>query len=132
MGLSRKLNRCAAWIACLAILLAALAPSISHAIAAKRASIAAQHEICATAETAETAATDHAGHAQGYEAPAEHTVHTEHCPFCLTNAFSFALPPATFDFALPAGTQLIPALFHASSRPLFAWTPAQARAPPRR
>jgi hypothetical protein len=125
-----------AWMACFAILLASLAPAISHAVNAARTAQPAQQEHCLK----ESEAMAHAGHAAPAEAmhdapdadhAASHELHFEHCPFCFIHAGSFALMPS---FAVQAG--LLPAraqrplLFYQSHQPLYAWASAQPRAPP--
>jgi hypothetical protein len=127
MGMRQKISHIAAWIACAAILLAALAPSISHAIAAEKSSMSAMHELC-TADGIQLV--EKSGHNQDHHAPSDQAAHMEHCPFCLTNAASFALLPATFSLPVMSGSHILPSLFYASPRPLFAWASAQPRAPP--
>ncbi len=110
-------RRCAAWLACIAILFAALAPSISQALST--ASSATQTEICSTGATKLVKVT--AGKA----------LHFQHCPFCATHAGSFALPPsASLAMPLPEARHSRPFLFYQSPRPLPIWTVAQSRAPP--
>lgn len=127
MTMTAAMQRCAAWIACFAILLAVLAPSISHALAAH-----AQHdawvEICSV-EGSKMIQVDADQHPQK---PAHDQIgHFEHCPFCLNHSLAQGLPPAA-DFVMPviAGSHLLPPLYYQASRPLFAWAVAQPRAPP--
>lgn len=129
MGMSLKIKRFAAWIACLAILLAALAPPISHAIAAKKPSVAAGHEIC-TADGLQSVEKIAPESIQDHQDFPENAMHMEHCPFCLTSAASFALLPASFRLPVMSGSPILPSLFYESSRPLFAWLTAQPRGPP--
>jgi hypothetical protein len=115
-----------AWIASFAILLATLAPAISHAMAAAHGSSHEWSEIC----TASGAKLVKVGDLPSK--PSTHQVsHFEHCPFCLGHAGAFGLPPDN-DLRLPsvAGTQILPPLFYRAHRPLFAWAAAQPRAPP--
>lgn len=120
-------------MACFAILLASLAPAISHAVNAARTAQPAQQEHCLE----ENEAMAHAGHAEAmHDAPdadhaASHELHFEHCPFCFIHAGSFALM-ASFPVQaglLPARAQR-PLLFYQSHQPLYAWASAQPRAPP--
>ncbi|MEO5658940.1 MAG: DUF2946 domain-containing protein [Polaromonas sp.] len=138
MGLNR-LTRCfAAWIACFAILLASLAPSISQTLAAARDSGSVQTEGCPLPDE-EPAEVDsaanlniHAGHGDnGAPSTFPKASHFEHCPFCFTHAGSFALVqsvPATLLEA--SGFSEFPFLFFQAPRLLFVWVAAQARAPP--
>ena len=155
MGMSHYRRRIAAWMACFAIVLASLAPAVSHGINALRLADANTHEHCAEIEEAashhlatgsaetqdlhmqasedvdhsfETAmpnGTSHTGHGSASD------WHFEHCPFCFTHAGSFGLAPVIF-FTNQMGTSeaLRPALFYRSPQPLFAWKSAQPRAPP--
>lgn len=139
MSGNRQRRRVTAWIAIFAVLLASLAPSISHALAAAHWTEPLEDtELCsADATETEGSASEqiheaHANH-ERYGAPTidEHSLHFEHCPFCFTHAGSFGTPP-TPEFGVPvlAGSAVVPTLFFHSPRPLFTWAAAQARAPP--
>lgn len=129
MGMTNSARRFSAWVACFAILLAALAPSVSHAVAAAKGSGSPWLEICTTVGTRYVRVAQ--DHNPVSPVPAQETLHFEHCPFCLTHAVSLGLPPAD-AFILPAGIggHAFPFLFYQSPRPLFAWGAAQPRAPP--
>jgi hypothetical protein len=132
MGMTLFTRRFAAWIACFAILLAALAPSISQAVAnAKPESGSGWAEICSVAGIrfvqvlpANDGATD--------EKSGGKAMQMEHCAFCSTHAGSVGLPPAGPVLQLPvaSGTAIFPALYYQSPAPLFIWSAAQSRAPP--
>lgn len=110
------------WIACLAVLFAALAPSVSHALAAASPS---RFEIC-SAEGGKTAIT---GGVLLKKAGAAH--HMEHCPYCATHAGTFAVPPgAATGFAVVGGHDLFPLLYFSAPAPLFSWSSARPRGPP--
>ena len=89
------------WIACFAILLNALAPSVSHAIAFSRG-VPATWEIC----------------------------RADGCAYCQTHAGSFGLPPATLASLPVTGMRLTPFLFYRAPLPLAVWATAQPRGPP--
>ena len=121
-------RRITAWIACFAILLAALAPSISHAVAAMKG-ISYESEIC-TSTGVKTSATV-TGATSNSQPASQQSLHFEHCPFCSSQFHTPALPPAHMAVAIvPDGSPAHPRLFYQSSRPLFAWAAAQPRAPP--
>jgi hypothetical protein len=128
MRTTRRMRRFTVWIASFAILLATLAPAISHAVtAAKNGNSASWAEIC-TMNGAKLVKVADASSSK----PATHQVsHFEHCPFCLSHAGAFGLPPDN-DLQLPVivSTRILPPLFYRAHRPLFAWTAAQPRAPP--
>ncbi|MFL6657246.1 MAG: DUF2946 domain-containing protein [Massilia sp.] len=126
--MKRITRRCAAWIACLAMLFAALAPSISHAMAASRGDGWA--EICSAAGVKYIKA--NVIQSTTVDPVTEQTVHLEHCPFCATHAGSFALLPPVSGISIPVLDlpDSHPPLFFQSPRPLAVWTSAQSRAPP--
>ena len=125
-------RRCAAWIACFAILLAALATSISQAVAnAKQESGSGWAEICSVAGIrfvqvlqADDGAAD--------EKSGGKAMQMEHCAFCSTHAGSVGLPPTSpvLPLLVASGTAIFPALYYQSPSPLFIWSTAQSRAPP--
>lgn len=123
------MHRCTVWIACFTILLASLAPSISHAVAAATGDSNSWIEICTVAGN--KLVNVDTSHNHQTPAPADKATHLEHCPFCLNHAVSTVLPPEA-DFVVPVieGSHVLPSLFYQASRPLFAWAAAQPRAPP--
>lgn len=127
MGISQKINRLAAWIAVLAILLATLMPAISHAMVSRTIDTSAMQEIC-TSEGIKLA--PHSDHGDQHHQPSEEGMHFEHCPYCITSASASALPSKTFCMPVIAGTRLVPLLFLDAAHPLFAWAAAQPRGPP--
>ncbi len=119
-------RRFAAWIACLAILFAALAPSVSHAMAASRGD--AWTEICSAAGIKLIKASD--GQGDPAETPTASS-HLEHCPFCATHPSTVSLLPASgWSMPLLNGRDTHPSLFFQAPSPLAIWTLAQSRAPP--
>lgn len=115
-----------AWIALLAILFSAVAPSISHAYAA--AAAGKPVEIC-TVDGVKMLISNQGDAKQSGLDPAMHGM--EHCPYCMTHAASFALPPpAASAFAVLGGHDLFPALFYDAPQALFSWTAANPRGPP--
>jgi hypothetical protein len=132
-----KRRRLGIWIACFAILMNALAPSISHAMALMNGT-ASLVEVCTvdgTRYVSADAATDADAHGQAASLPGKATVDLvhdmQHCPFCHTHAASFALPVA-FDapLAVTAGHDVFPPLFYQSPKPLFSWSRPHPRGPP--
>lgn len=125
------------WIACCAILLNALAPSMSQAIAAVRGQAVAW-EICRVdgapgsgASVALSAAPARLGAPDGAPAGDDKMKPGEHCAYCLTHAGSFGLPPAMAATVGVFGSHpQHPFLFYRSPRPLTAWSAARPRGPP--
>lgn len=129
MGMKRVTRRFAAWIACIAMLFAALAPSISQAMSAVPAG--AWTEICSVSGTKFVKVTSDQGEVSHHGK--SDLGHVEHCPLCATHAGSFALPPtAGFSIPLINTQETHPFLFLQSPHPLAIWTVAQSRAPPSR
>jgi hypothetical protein len=129
MEMTKFTRRLTAWIAMFAIVLAALAPSISQAVNAARTSAAGWDEICTVDGPKLIKADGEASHTS--TAPVEKSGHFEHCPFCFAHAGSFGLPPGTgFTFPIASGNPTLPPLYYQAPRPLFIWAAAQSRAPP--
>lgn len=120
----RAHSRLTSWIAALAILVASLAPALSHAMA----SATGTHwvEVCTT---------QGAKWVQAGEDGSEHSTapaHVlEHCPYCSLHAPTLGLPSVTQLVHLPGRlTHAVPPAFLSAPRTLYAWVTAQPRAPP--
>lgn len=126
MKLVRRPDRLTAWIAMLAVLLAALAPGVARALSGSGQQALPWTEICTQGgiQRAQGAAPlPGSGQHEG-------TI-LKHCLFCLNHAGHFALPPAPLDVvpAIDANVEPLPFSFTApSSR--FIRVAAQPRAPP--
>ena len=127
MSLSTRARRLTARIAALAMALAALAPAITHALAAAHGEHHRWVEVCtATGARMLPVPTD----AEGAPiAPNAHPI--DHCPYCSPGASPDALP-ASPAAAMPAGiaSQFVPSAFLHAPRPQHAWLAARPRAPP--
>ena len=126
MRFRRASRALTSWIAVLAILMAALAPSISHALGAKNG--ASWIEVC-TSVGAKWVQPDGSSTDQ---APASGDVHPfEHCPYCSLHANAIAIPAAPVGLSPALSlSDLLPTAFLAAPRTLYAWVTAQPRAPP--
>ena len=127
MGYFRQNLRSLAWLACLAILLNALMPTIAHAVAASQDEPALWGVICSASGTKFVPAP--------FDLPADKKSDTgsmmAHCPYCLMHAGSAGpLPQAPSMPIAPALKHVMPELFYLAPYPLFAWATAQPRAPP--
>jgi hypothetical protein len=113
-------------MAVLAILMASLAPSISHALGSSGG--ASAMEVC-TSVGAKWVKPDGSSTDQ---APASNNAHVfEHCPYCSLHTNDLAIPIAAVIAASPSsGSALLPTAFLAAPRTLYAWVSAQPRAPP--
>lgn len=118
-------RRLTTWIAALAILLAALAPSLSHALAS--AGRPSWVEICTTQGSRWVPS----GENDSERAPPSAHV-LEHCPYCSLHAPTLDLPPVAHLMHLPLRlSHQVPLAFLAAPRTLHTWVSAQPRAPPR-
>lgn len=130
MGIKHSVRRGAAWLAALAIALACLAPSLSHALAAATGNKALLMEVCSTTRTRWIAVNDLAPQPVPSSSD-KNSLHLAHCPFCLVHAPA-VLPSSTTLLSVPAVLvmPLLPTLFLQAPRRPFIWTVAQSRAPP--
>jgi hypothetical protein len=110
----------------LAVIMAALAPAVSHALG--KSNPRTWMEICTSAGST-LVAVDGEATGQGNVPGAAHLL--EHCPFCSFPGGAMGMPPASGPglaiIALPADK---PAAFLHATRTLEAWVSAQPRAPP--
>ena len=128
------------WIACFAVLMNALAPSISHAMAALTG-VPATWEICRTdGSVAVAAAVPGQGELVAVGSLAKKiseknteksTIPMADCGYCLPHGGSVALTPSTITgLGLMKSDALRPFLFYRAPQPLLALSAAPARGPP--
>ncbi len=128
-SLPPRLRRCRrlAWVAILAVLLAALAPTVSRALAGGGGAPAGWVEVCGALGVQWVQLGDDATP----DKPDDGRAGGGHCPYCASHACSFLYPPtASFSLTLPVTASLHPLLHGAAPRPLFAWAATRSRAPP--
>jgi hypothetical protein len=115
----------AAWLAVLLALFAALAPTVSHALALDRATQGI--EICTSTGNVTSAPTIPADSPTGPESAKL----MDHCPFCLLQADRVAPPPSpvAYLFLVQGGQQEVPAWQAFFFVPHF-YSPATPRGPP--
>lgn len=112
------------WIAALAILLAALAPSLSQAL--RRAQGGPATEVCTAQGTRWVQDAP-----EGPGTPHGAAQLMAHCLYCATHVPTLGLPPAATTLVLvQALSQAVPAAFLSAPHRLHAWLSAQPRAPP--
>lgn len=118
------------WIACLAILMNALAPSISHAMAAFSGA-PATWEICRTDPSAVAVQGEPELVVVGAGSAKSKMGKMEHCGYCLSHAGSYSLmPTAVSGLGIYGGYALRPFLFYRAPQPLLALSAAPPRGPP--
>jgi hypothetical protein len=121
------------WIACFAVLMNALAPSIAHAMAAM-SGVPATWEIC----RADSRATAVPGHPElvavgsfAKKITDKNIAPMADCGYCLPHGGSVALMPSTITgLGLMGGHALRPFLFYRAPQPLLALCAAAPRGPP--
>lgn len=128
MFTSKARARWVLWMACCAILLAALAPTLSRALTVVQGHAVPGLEICSVAGGMNMVplklSTDDS-------TPAKSAMQMGDCPCCGMHAATLDLPPMSLVPATGAViTGLLPVLFYQSATPLFAWTAFQPRGPP--
>ncbi|PIG30896.1 hypothetical protein CLU93_5242 [Janthinobacterium sp. 35] len=116
------------WIACIAIFLATLAPTVSRALTFASGLAVPRLEICSVTGgmtmLPATLSTDAPDTSKG-------SMRMGDCPCCSMHADTLSVPPTSL--VLASGeliTGLLPELFYQSATPLFAWTPVHPRGPP--
>jgi hypothetical protein len=121
MSRLRAHRRIATWIAALAVLLAALAPAVSHALGS---SLGEGWVLVCTAQGAKWVQ-------PGDDSTPVTSPSVEHCPYCTLHTPTIGMPPAP-PAVLPAvdAATFVPPAFLAAPRTLHAWASAQPRAPP--
>lgn len=127
----RQTKRITTWLAAMAILFAAIAPSISHALASVGKLSPTWMEICSAEGSKVFKSDDAGGVSQQKTQQKNSSAGFEHCPYCTLHGGSVGLPP-TAGFTLPVFSCSfpLPSLFYQAPRPLFIWAAAQSRAPP--
>jgi hypothetical protein len=133
MRISRLNRSITSWLATFAILMAALAPAISHAVVALSDGELRWVEVCTVGGVKQVPVID-ADRADDPGSHGERILLTEHCPYCATHCGSFALAAPV---AVGVSTHVDPAPFpsaylHAPRPSLFAWSASSPRAPPAR
>ncbi len=124
MGMPRRSFILIAWVALAAILMAVMAPTLSHALPRHASTITV--EIC----SASGLKLAHVLVIGDGDPVSPHASAFEHCPFCQNGPGALAIPSSPFQLPLPVTASLMPALFYTAPTPLFAWTAAQPRGPP--
>ena len=107
------------WLALVAMLGLAFAPTVSRAMSAA----APWLQVCSAGHDGAPPAGSH-----------DHRLRAlDHCALCAVAAAPLGMPPAVANVVPPAGLgHHRPLLFFRSPRPLFAWTGPHSRAPPAR
>jgi hypothetical protein len=129
MEMKKLMRHLTAWIASLAILMAAFVPFISHAMFQTKSASSGLVEVYTHCDTKMIKADGKQDSTS--PAPSEKGSHFKHCACCFTHAEP-AIPSLVAGFILPVerGKQPKPPLYYHSPRPLFIWASTRSRAPP--
>ncbi len=129
MFLTRLQRRFTAWVALLALVLGALAPTVAHAMVAG-SDLADWLEVCSVsgmvwfkADTGEVRDQLPDG-----RAPASDT--SQQCAWCTLNGGNASLPVVAASLYLPPRLIDFPPAFYHAPLASTVWAPAQSRAPP--
>lgn len=134
MSRKTKLRALHIWIACLAILMNALAPSISHAVAFMQGQ-PARWEVCRgtprAAAGGDMVQAILADGADKRQVPHKAMFSMDDCGYCTPHAGSYGLPPTPVSgLGLFSTHSIQPFLFYRSPAPLTAWSASRPRGPP--
>lgn len=128
MLLSRAHRRFTTWLALLAMVLGALAPTVAQAVVAS-SDRADWIEVCSVSGIVWVQADPGAAQVDA-DGTAPMDGVSQHCPWCNLHGGSTGLPPvALLADPLPRQTDLPPAFYRAVTLS-GVWAPPQARAPP--
>lgn len=130
MQVFKQKQRFIAFIACVAVLLNALAPAISHTIAAAQDKSVSWIEVCSASGTKllPFPADQLTDKRKGNDSK---PMSMDHCAYCLSHVGSFGLlGDSNFTPAPVNLSYSLPKLFYHSPRPLFVWAASNPRAPP--
>jgi hypothetical protein len=128
MHATRTSTRRWAWLVSFTILLAAMLPSLSHAMLASQGATFA--EICSATGARFVVIGADGDIDQDHDRSTSMTASMD-CPYCAIHHGAPDLPPATVQWSPPDALKFErPRLFFTAPRPLFAWAPALARGPP--
>ena len=129
MKFSRMTSLLSAWTACFAILMAVLAPSISHALSVAQGPVTVWTEICSVHGVKVVKV--EIGPASGSSSSMKHALQMSDCPFCVTHADATVLQISSSVLSpVESGSYRFPPLFYQAPRSLFVWATPQSRAPP--
>lgn len=138
MDFFRRHRRLLGWLASAAILLSAIAPTLSYAMAEIKGDDSRFIEVCTVsgnklvpaADFIALAASKNASSSQDQDSKGK-SMPMEHCPYCLNQAGAHAIfNEQVFLRLLVDLSYSFPPLFYRSPAPLFVWASASPRAPP--
>ena len=121
------------WLVALCLLLGALLPTLSLALAHARGDVVAWSQVCRSSVVSPRAGSLLAAQAEQQDSQASLHGVFANCPFCTLHTQDLAPPPAALAstvLLLPLSFEM-PERFYSAPNSAHAWAPAQSRAPPR-
>jgi Protein of unknown function (DUF2946) len=118
------------WLVCLAMMLSALAPTVSHALSRSMGKSVPWVEIC-TSMGIRMVQLESSEKDSLPTSSSKKNTHFDHCPFCLSPGQGVAILQSA-DLAWPVPARLLEAPSRSLSAPrqVFVWESARARGPP--
>jgi hypothetical protein len=112
------------WVAIAAIVMGALAPSISQAVYSAKGGEGFFMPICSAdgSKAVQMIVVE--------DSDQEQSKLAKSCPYCLAHSAYVPVFNTTLSFSEPETISLFPRLFYQSPKPIFAWVSLPSRAPP--
>ena len=114
------------WLAVIAILMGAVAPTVSQALSSKTSSVDYTYVCSASGMKAVEFSSDHSKDSQSDHKQAM----GEHCGYCVFQGTYFAPTESSIRFDLSILASFYPELYYQSPKPLIAWVKLPSQAPP--
>lgn len=112
------------WIAILAILMSALAPSLSQAVSLAKGGQGFSVEICAADGSKSTQ------FIQTADDESSHINKSEHCPYCIAQGLYLLPTDLSLSFAAPVSNLALCSFSSISQHQVLRWVSLPSRAPP--
>ncbi len=129
MFLTRLHRRLTAWVALFALVLGALAPTVTQAMVAA-GDRGDWLEVCSVSGMVWVQADTGEVSQQQPDGSAPDSGASPHCPWCTLHGGAAGLPTAALQPDLPARLTDLPPAFYQAPLATTIWAPAQSRAPP--
>ena len=129
MFLTRLHRRLTAWVALFALVLGALAPTVTQAMVAA-GDRGDWLEVCSVSGMVWVKADTGEVSAQHPDDGAPASDASQHCPWCTLHGGAAGLPVVALNLDLPPRLTGLPPAFYRAPLAATVWAPAQSRAPP--
>ncbi len=129
MFLTRLQRRFTAWVALLALVLGALAPTVTQAMVVD-SDRADWLEVCGVSGMVWVKADTGEVRDQSPDGSTPMSDASQHCPWCTLHGGAAGLPVVALQLDLPPRLTDLPPAFYRAPLATTVWAPAQSRAPP--